>query len=126
MGKHVIKTKNAPQPKGPYSQAIAFENLLFISGQGPIIPESDEFILDSIESETQQTLSNIKIILEEAGSSMEKVLKITVYLANLEDFERMNAIYGKFFPGNPPARSCVQSGLLFDTNIEIDAVAFIP
>ena len=124
MQKEAPKINKGPAPKGPYSPAIAWEKLLFISGQGPIHPQTGEFKLASIEEETHQTLSNLKTILEECGSSLDKVLKVTVFLDNLEDFDRMNAVYKTYFPECPPARACVQSGLLFNTHIEIDAIAY--
>ena len=125
MDKKVIATKNAPKAIGPYSQGVQFGNLVFTSGQIPINPENDELILD-IEAATKQSLENVKAILESAGSSMENVIKTVVFLKDMNDFAKMNAVYQTFFPNNPPARSAVQVAKLpKDAVLEIEAIAFV-
>lgn len=123
MKKQVIHTSKAPEP-GPYSQAIQYGNLIFVSGQTSDDPVSHEPIKDSIEQQTERILTHIRYILEAAGSGLDKVLKCNVYLTDWEDKERMNTVYKQFFPQDPPARICMavkelDSGL----NVEIDCIA---
>jgi len=125
MTKKVIKTDNAPKPGGPYSQAIKAGNLLFIAGQLPLNPATGK-VEGDITIQTGQTLENISAILEAAGASMQDVVKTTVYLKNLNDFNAMNAAYEGFFLRNPPARACVEvSNLGRGSLIEIEAIADI-
>ncbi|MEM1545579.1 MAG: Rid family detoxifying hydrolase [Candidatus Methanomethylicia archaeon] len=124
--KEVIATNKAPIPVGPYSQAIRAGSFIFVAGQGPIDPRTRQIIGNTIEEQTEVTLNNIKAILEEAGSSMENVIKVTVYLSNIEDFDAMNRVYSKFFRENPPARTTIQAKLWKNILIEIDAIAVIP
>lgn len=126
MEKRVIETRKGPTPAGPYSVATALGNLVFVSGLGAVRPETREIVRDSLEAEVRQTLTNLATILEEAGTSLDNVLKVTIYLADLDDWSRMNEVYKEFFPVAPPARACVQAGLLFDTRIEVDAIAYLP
>ena len=123
MKKEIIYTPEAPEP-GAYSQAIKYGNLIFVSGQTSDDPVTHEPIKDSVEAQTERILNHIRHILEEAGSGMEKVLKCTVYLSDWEDKERMNVVYKKFFPHNPPARICMAvKGLDSGLNVEIDCIA---
>jgi 2-iminobutanoate/2-iminopropanoate deaminase len=122
--KVVITTDKAPKAIGPYSVAIQIGNLVFTSGQIGLDPESGTLVAGGIEAETRQVLTNIKNILESAGSGLDKVVKTTVYLREMNDFSRMNAVYGEFFTQNPPARAIAQvSGLPKGAVIEIDAIA---
>lgn len=124
MDKKVIATENAPKAIGPYSQGIQFGNLVFTSGQLPIDPQKDE-IVSNIEAATRQSLENVKAVLESAGSSMENVIKTTVFLKDMNDFLKMNAVYETYFSTNAPARSAVQVAKLpKDAVVEIEAVAF--
>ncbi len=119
-----IYTEKAPKPIGPYSQAIKYENLVFISGQIAIDPISNEFINGDIQTQTKIILENIKAILEEAGLNMNHVIKTTIYLKNLEDFPVVNQIYGKYFTDHKPARATVEvSRLPKDALIEIEVIA---
>jgi 2-iminobutanoate/2-iminopropanoate deaminase len=122
--KEIIKTQKAPLAIGPYSQAIRAENLLFLSGQISINPETNEFIDGDIEIQTEQVLKNIKAILEAGGSSLEDVVKVTIYLRNMEDFALVNKIYSKYFKKSLPARACIEvSKLPKDAKIEIETIA---
>lgn len=120
----VIQTQKAPAAVGPYSQAIEVNGLIFTSGQLPIIPESGELINDDIKKATARSLENIKEILQEAGSSPDKVVKVNIFLKDMNDFSSVNEVYSKYFTTNKPARSCVEvSKLPKDGIIEIEAVA---
>jgi len=123
----IISTKNAPAAIGPYSQANIFANLVFTSGQVPLVPESGAIVAGGIEEQTEQSLINIRAILEEAGTSMEKVLKTTVFIKNMDDFVKMNGVYAKFFTeGFFPSRSAVEVARLpKDVLVEIEAIAYI-
>ncbi|MCP2519389.1 RidA family protein [Candidatus Aminicenantes bacterium AC-335-A11] len=122
--KKEIKTDKAPKAIGPYSQAIEANGFIFVSGQIPIDPATGEIIKGSIEKQTEQVLKNIKAILEEAGSSMENIVKATVYLSNLEDYSKVNEIYGKYIPSPYPARAAFQVARLpKDVGIEIEIIA---
>ena len=123
MVKTVINTKNAPEALGPYSQAIKIGDMIFTSGQIPINPETKELVTE-IKKATKQSLTNIKNILEEAGTSMDKVVKTTVFVKDLNDFATVNEVYATFFEGEPPARSCVQVAKLpLDAPVEIEVIA---
>lgn len=124
--KKIFYSDKAPKPKGPYSQAVIHNGLLYISGQVPINPETGLIIRGTIEKETDVVLNNIKIVVEEAGASMSDVLKVTCYLADLGDFERFNNVYKKYFLQNPPARTTIQvEKLPLNARVEIDAVVAI-
>jgi len=124
MGKEAIASSRAPAALGPYSQAIRSGNLLFVSGQIPLDPATGELVDGNIEVQTERVLKNLAAVLEEAGSSLDKVLKTTVYLRDLGDFGRMNEVYAKFFGETPPARATVEVARLpRDVSIEIDLVA---
>ena len=124
MEKQIINTSKAPAALGPYSQAVKVGDLLFTSGQLPINADSGEFINDDIKKATAQSLDNVKFILEEAGTSLDKVVKTLVFLRDMNDFASMNEVYSQYFSTNPPARSCVQVGKLpKDAIIEIEVIA---
>ena len=126
-GKKVFYTKNAPEPKGPYSQAVIHDGLLYISGQVPVDPATGELVRGTIEEETERVLTNIKIITEEAGAAMDGILKVTCYLADIHDFPRFNGVYERFFPQYPPARTTFEAAKLpLDVQIEIDAIVALP
>ena len=121
-----VQTESAPQAIGPYSQAVKANGLVFASGQIPIDPDTGVVIEGSIAEQTERVLNNIKAVLEAAGSSLERVVKTTVFLADLSDFGEMNEAYGRFFAGVSPARSTVEvSRLPRDARVEIDAIALI-
>jgi 2-iminobutanoate/2-iminopropanoate deaminase len=125
MGKmEAISTPNAPKPAGHYSQAIVHNNLVYVSGQLPIDPESGEKRIGSIEEQTEQALKNLAEILKAAGSSLNQVIKTTVYISDIELWNRVNAVYARFFGEHRPARAVVPTrNLHFGFQIEIEAIA---
>jgi 2-iminobutanoate/2-iminopropanoate deaminase len=124
--KEIVKTDRAPKPIGPYSVGIKAGQFIFTAGAAGIVPETGEVIVGGIENETRQTLLNIKNILEEAGSSLELVVKTTVFLRDMAEFSRMNAVYAEFFSTNLPARTTVQAAALpKNVAVEIDAIALV-
>ena len=123
MAKEVIMTDKAPKPGGPYSQAVKAGSLLFIAGQLPIDPTTGD-IKGEIKIQTRQCLENIKAVLAAVGASMQDVVKTTVYLKNLNDFNTMNEAYKEYFLSEPPARACVEvSNLGRGSLIQIEAIA---
>jgi 2-iminobutanoate/2-iminopropanoate deaminase len=135
--KKIFRSQRAPQAKGPYSQAVTHRGLLYVSGQIPVDPATGAPVRATIEEETDMTLNNLKLIVEDAGSTMDDVLKVTCYLADIEDFPRFNEVYAKHFPFNevyakhfpqfPPARTTIQAGKLpLDVQVEIDAIVALP
>ena len=122
--KKIISTPNAPKAIGPYSQAIETGNMLFVSGQIPLNPISGLIENETIASQTNQVLNNLKYIVESAGYTLEHVVKTTCYLTSMENFPVMNEVYATFFPLNPPARVTIEvSRLPKDALVEIDAIA---
>ena len=122
--KNIISTENAPKAIGPYSQGISIENLVFTSGQIPLDPATGELITE-IKAATRRSMLNVKAILEQTGSSLDNVIKATIFLKSMDDFNSVNEVYGEFFRENPPARSCVEiSRLPKDAIIEIEVIAF--
>jgi 2-iminobutanoate/2-iminopropanoate deaminase len=124
--KEGVQTEKAPKAIGPYSQAIKANGMLYASGQVPLDPATGELIQGSIAEQTERVFENLKAVLEAAGSSLDKVVKTTVFLADLSDFAEMNGAYAKFFAEAPPARSTVEvSRLPKDARIEIDLIALL-
>ena len=122
--KQVIHTDSAPAAIGPYSQAIQIGNLLFVSGQVPIDPSTGAVVEGDIQAQAQQSLNNVKAILNAAGTTMGAVVKTTVFLADMNDFAAMNQVYAQFFQAPYPARSAVQVARLpKDVRVEIEAIA---
>ncbi len=122
--RQIVQTKQAPDAIGPYSQAVTANGLVFTSGQIPIDPATGQFVSGGITEQTQQVLKNLAAVLEAAGSSLQQVIKTTVYLADMQDFVAMNEVYATFFGAEPPARSTVQAARLpRDARVEIDVVA---
>jgi len=120
----VVLTSKAPQPRGPYSQGVIHNGILYISGQGPIDPITNKLINGTIEQETTRTLENIKAIITEAGGKLENILKLTCYLANMDEFPAFNNAYKDYFMKEPPARTTIQAGgLPAGIKIEMDAIA---
>ena len=123
MKKQAISTTKAAAPKAPYSQGIVYGDMLFVSGSGPIDPKTQEFISGTLEEEARATLNNVKAIIEDAGFSMENTLKVTVFLADFDDFSRFNEVYKEYFPQPFPARSALQAGRLgFGIKVEVEAI----
>lgn len=124
MERKVIKTSNAPDVILPLSQAIKVDNLIFTSGMTARDPKTRQFIEGAIEKQTERIILNLKAILEAAGSSLDRVVKVTVFLTDIRDFEGMNKAYRKFFPKDPPARSTVEvSKLAIPALVEIEMIA---
>lgn len=120
----IIATQRAPSAIGPYSQAVRCGNLLFISGQIPIDPDTGELVKGDLEEQAERVLKNLKAILEAAGLGLEDVVKTTLFLKDLGNFEKINNIYRRYFLNNPPARSTVEvSRLPKDAEVEIEAIA---
>ena len=120
----IIATEEAPGAVGPYSQGIAADGFVFTAGQIPINPASGKVETDTIEDQTRQVLSNIDAVLRAAGSGLNRVMKMTVFMTNLADFQAMNGVYAEFFPSDPPARSAVQVvALPLGVQVEMEAVA---
>jgi 2-iminobutanoate/2-iminopropanoate deaminase len=124
--REVVSTDRAPGAVGPYSQAIRAGNLVFASGQVALDPATGELVEGGIEEQTRQVLANLAAVFEAAGTSLERVVRSTVYLTDLGDFERVNAIYAEWFSDAPPARVCVEvSRLPKGSRVEIDAIALL-
>lgn len=124
MERRVVSTEQAPQAIGPYSQAIVAGGLVFVSGQLAVDPATGQIVEGDIGGMTRRIFANLEAVLEAAGSSLAKVVKVTVFLADMNDFQSMNASYAEFFPESPPARSTVQVARLpRDARIEIEVVA---
>jgi 2-iminobutanoate/2-iminopropanoate deaminase len=117
-----------PAPAGPYSPGVAFERLVFVSGQGANDPKTGALVGPDVEAQTEQCLRNVQAILEAAGSSLKHVLRCGVFLADMRDFPKMNAVYARMFDGHRPARTTIQAGALpgDGMRVEIDAIAYIP
>jgi 2-iminobutanoate/2-iminopropanoate deaminase len=124
--KQIIQTEKAPQAIGPYSQAVKISGLVYLSGQIPIDPDTGQFVSGGVSEQTEQVLKNLSAVLEAAGSGLNRVVKTTVFLADMNDFAEMNQVYEKFFTSEPPARSTVQAaGLPRNARVEIDAIAVV-
>ena len=121
-----VTTENAPGAIGPYSQAVKAGGMVFCSGQIPIDPATGEFVSQVVSDQTEQVLVNLGEVLKAAGTSLDKVVKTTVFLADMNDFAEMNEVYGKFFSENKPARATVQAARLpRDAKVEIDCIAVL-
>ena len=122
----IISTPNAPAAIGPYSQAVVSHGFAFLSGQIPLDPATGQVIEGDIAAQTGRVLENLKAVLEGCGSSLDKVVKTTVYLTDMGEFARMNEVYARYFPANPPARATVEAARLpRDVRVEIDCIASI-
>ncbi len=126
MQKNVVHTDKAPKALGPYSQAVRTDTMVYTAGQLGLDPVTGEFVAGGVEEQTRQSLNNLKHVLESAGSSMEQVVKTTVFLKDMADFPKMNPVYAEFFAENPPARSTVAvAGLPKGGLVEIEVIALI-
>jgi len=122
--KEVIISEKAPRPVGPYSQAIKIGNLIFVAGQGPLDPETGKIVRGDIREQTKQTFKNIEAILNAAGLTLEHIVKVSVFLKNINDFNKMNESYATLFKRDPPARTTVEANLPREGMlIEADVVA---
>ncbi len=126
MLKEIIVTEKAPAAIGPYSQAVKWGNLVFISGQIPLDPVTGETVAGDIKSQTLQVLKNLEAVLTASGSSLDKVVKTTLFIRDMNDFSLINEVYTQFFKNNPPARSTVEVARLpRDVGIEIEAISVV-
>lgn len=126
MNNMLVKTNKAPAAIGPYSQGVKGGNIIFTSGQLPIVPETGELISNDIKRATKQSMENVKAILTEAGATLEDVVKVTIFIKDMGEFALVNEVYGEYFNVHKPARSCVEvSKLPKDGKIEIEAIAII-
>jgi 2-iminobutanoate/2-iminopropanoate deaminase len=122
--KQAILSEGAPKNSGPFSQAIKANGLVFVSGQIPLAPQSNQLVEGDIVAQTERVLENLKSILEAAGSSLDLVVKTTIYLKDMRDIAAVNGVYSRYFPKVPPARATVEVARLFrDVRIEIEAIA---
>jgi len=122
----IIETEKAPGAIGPYSQAVKTDTMVFVSGQLALNPTTGNLVTDDIKIETRQAMNNLKNILEAAGSNLEKVIKTTLFIKNMNDFSLINEVYGEFFKQNFPARACVEVARLpKDANVEVEAVGLL-
>jgi 2-iminobutanoate/2-iminopropanoate deaminase len=125
-GKKIVSTEKAPKAIGPYSQAVRIEGLVYTAGQIGLNPANMEIVEGGVEAQTRQVFSNLKAVLEAAGSGLNYVIKTTVFLKEMSDFATMNAIYAEYFPENPPARSTVAvAGLPKGGLVEIEVIALL-
>ncbi|EOC99803.1 RidA family protein [Caldisalinibacter kiritimatiensis] len=126
MERKVIFTEKAPKAIGPYSQGIKAGNMIFTSGQLALDPETGELVNDDIKKETRLALENLKAVLEDGGATLNDVVKVTVFIKDMDQFGLINEVYGEYFNENKPARSCVQvTRLPKDGNVEIEAIAIV-
>ena len=122
--KEQIFPKNGPKPVGPYSPAIRANGFIFISGQGPVLLETGEHLVGTIEEKVHRVMGNLQVVLDAAGSSMDKIVKTTIYVTDLANFKKVNEAYGEYFTGIPPARTTIQAAALpTGIEVEIDAIA---
>ena len=122
--KEVLHTDLAPAAVGPYSQAVASDNIIFTSGQIPINPKTGKIEAATIEEQTEQVMKNLHYVLAQGGVAFDRVIKTTCFLADMNDFAAFNGVYARYFPENPPARSCVEvSTLPMGIKLEIEAIA---
>lgn len=125
MSKDIVRTRNAPAPIGPYSQAVKLGGLVFVAGQGGKHPVSGDIPSD-VQGQSRQVMENLKAILEAAGSSMDKVVKTTCYLSDMDNFAAFNEIYGQYFASEPPARTTIQAARLpMDILVEVEVIASV-
>ena len=122
-----VSTDQAPAAFGPFSQAIKTDMFVFATGQLPLDPGSGNLVSQDVEEQTHRVLQNLKAILEEAGSSLDRVVKATVFITRMDDFDKMNRVYESYFTKPFPARSCIEvSGLAKEAKVEIEAIALLP
>ena len=126
MALQIINTKHAPAAIGPYSQGVVAGGMLYASGQIPLDPKSGEIVSGGIAAQTKQVLENMKAVVEAAGASMSKVVKVTIYIVDMQQFAVVNEVYGTYFSAPFPARACVEvSKLPKGVEVEMDAIAFL-
>lgn len=125
--KKIINTDAAPAPVGPYSQAVQAGPFLYCSGQIAIDPKTNQVMLGSVQEQTELVMKNIEGVLKAAGASWKNIVKTTIFLTDMQDFPKVNEIYGRYFPENPPARSTIAvAGLPKGVNVEVEVTVYIP
>lgn len=125
MKKEIVHTNQAPAAVGPYSQAVKLGNLVFASGQIPLLPANGQLESGGIREQTRQVITNLRAVLEASGSGLDKVVKTTVYIVRMSDFPLVNEVYAEFFQNDPPARACVEvSALPKGAEVEVEAIAY--
>lgn len=125
--KKIINTEAAPAPVGPYSQAVQAGPFLFCSGQIAIDPRTNQVMLGTVQEQTELVMKNIEGVLKAAGASWQNIVKTTIFLTDMQDFPKVNEIYGRYFPENPPARSTIAvAGLPKGVNVEVEVTVYIP
>ncbi|AHM56471.1 RutC family protein [Peptoclostridium acidaminophilum DSM 3953] len=126
MSKEFISTVKAPAAVGPYSQAVKAGNMVFVSGQIPFVPETMELVSEDVQEQTARSLENVVAILEAAGASIKDVVKVSVFIKDMNDFGKINEVYEKYFGDHKPARACVEVARLpKDVKVEIEAIAVV-
>lgn len=126
MERVIVNTNEAPAAVGPYSQAVKKGNMLFVSGQIPLVPGTGELVEGDIQAQTKQAMENVKAVLAAGGASLNDVVKTTVFITSMSDFPLVNEIYAQYFQAEPPARACVEvSALPKGANVEVEAVAIL-
>ncbi|HEY0405570.1 MAG TPA: RidA family protein [Pyrinomonadaceae bacterium] len=124
--RQIIETDKAPRAIGPYSQAVVAGGFVFASGQIPLDPQTGEFVAGGVAEQTEQVMRNLSALMEAAGTSLERVVKTTVFLADMNDFAAMNEVYSRYFSDQPPARATVEAARLpRDARVEIEAIALL-
>jgi 2-iminobutanoate/2-iminopropanoate deaminase len=126
MNKKTISTELAPKAIGPYAQAVVANGIAYLSGQIPLDPATNLLVQGGIAEQTERVLENLKAVLEACGASLDSVVKTTVYLKDMGEFQQMNEVFGRYFSANPPARATIQAARLpRDVSVEIDAIAVV-
>ncbi len=126
MNREIVATDKAPGAVGPYSQAVRVGDFVFTAGQIPLDPATGQMVEGDIEAQARQALTNVSAVLEAAGTSLSNVVKTTVFLADMDEFQAMNGVYAEFFPDAPPARSAVQAAALpLGARIEVEVIAIV-
>lgn len=126
MKREIISTDRAPAAVGPYSQAVTAGEFVFTAGQIPIDPETGKMAAGDVQDQTRQALKNVRAVLEAAGTSLDRVIKTTVFITDMGEFARMNEVYAEFFSEQPPARACVEvAALPKGARVEIEAIALL-
>ena len=126
MKREIVSTTKAPGAIGPYSQAVKTDNMVYVSGQLAMDPETLELVGGNVQDETRKVLQNLQVVLDASGTTLSKVVKTTVFIADMNDFPKINEVYAEFFAENPPARACVEvSRLPKDARVEIEATALL-
>lgn len=122
--KEIVRTDKAPEALGPYSQGVKAGGLIYVSGQIPLNPATGEVVADDIQAATRQVLDNVTAVLKASGSNLDRVIKVTIFLKDMADFQKVNEVYGGYFQSDPPARACVQvAALPKDALLEMEAIA---